>query len=85
MITTSGRGMLVFDDERLLAHARKVATQAREPVLYYEPTAIGYNCRMSNLLAGIGRARLSVADHLDHRSEEVWCYAGRCAVSSRGC
>ena len=56
IITTSGGGMLVSDDERLIAHARKLATQAREPVVHYEHTEIGYNYRMSNVLAGIGRA-----------------------------
>ena len=62
IITTSGGGMLVSDDERLIAHARKLATQAREPVPHYEHTEIGYNYRMSNVLAGIGRAQLKVLE-----------------------
>lgn len=62
IITTSGGGMLVSDDERLIAHARKLATQAREPVVHYEHTEIGYNYRMSNVLAGIGRAQLRVLE-----------------------
>lgn len=62
IITTSGGGMLVSDDEELIAHARKLATQAREPVPHYEHTEIGYNYRMSNVLAGIGRAQLKVLE-----------------------
>lgn len=62
IITTSGGGMLVSDDESLIAHARKLATQAREPVPHYEHTEVGYNYRMSNVLAGIGRAQLKVLE-----------------------
>lgn len=58
IITTSGGGMLVSHDERLIAHARKLATQAREPVPWYEHQEVGYNYRMSNLLAAVGRAQL---------------------------
>lgn len=58
IITTSGGGMLVSNDEKLIAHARKLATQAREPVPWYEHREVGYNYRMSNLLAAIGRAQL---------------------------
>lgn len=60
IITTSGGGMLVSDDERLIAHARKLATQAREPAPHYEHVEIGFNYRMSNVLAGIGRGQLQV-------------------------
>lgn len=62
IITTSGGGMLVTDDARLAAHARKLATQAREPAPHYQHTEIGYNYRLSNVLAGIGRAQLQVLD-----------------------
>ncbi|MGN9813138.1 DegT/DnrJ/EryC1/StrS family aminotransferase [Micromonospora sp. BQ11] len=58
IITTSGGGMLVSDDTALLAHARHLATQAREPVPHYEHRHIGYNYRLSNLLAALGRAQL---------------------------
>lgn len=58
IITTSGGGMLVSDDGQLIAHARKLATQAREPVPWYEHIEVGYNYRMSNLLAAVGRAQL---------------------------
>lgn len=50
--------MLVSHDERLIQHARKLATQAREPFPYYEHAEIGYNYRLSNLLAALGRAQL---------------------------
>jgi dTDP-4-amino-4,6-dideoxygalactose transaminase len=58
IITTSGGGMLVSHDGQLIAHARKLATQAREPCPYYEHAEVGYNYRMSNLLAAVGRAQL---------------------------
>ncbi|MCS7300842.1 MAG: DegT/DnrJ/EryC1/StrS family aminotransferase [Fimbriimonadales bacterium] len=58
IITTSGGGMLVSHDEQLIQHARKLATQAREPFPYYEHAEIGYNYRLSNLLAAVGRAQL---------------------------
>lgn len=62
IITTSGGGMLVSNDEKLIARARKLATQAREPAPHYEHVEIGYNYRMSNVLAGIGRAQLRVLE-----------------------
>jgi dTDP-4-amino-4,6-dideoxygalactose transaminase len=58
IITTSGGGMLVSSDVKLIAHARKLATQAREPVPWYEHAEVGYNYRLSNLLAAVGRAQL---------------------------
>ena len=62
IITTSGGGMLVTDDADLATHARKLATQAREPAPHYEHAEIGFNYRMSNVLAGIGRGQLRVLD-----------------------
>ncbi|MBC7604045.1 MAG: DegT/DnrJ/EryC1/StrS family aminotransferase [Ramlibacter sp.] len=62
IITTSGGGMLVADDEALVVRARKLSTQAREPSPHYEHTEIGFNYRMSNVLAGIGRGQLRVLD-----------------------
>jgi dTDP-4-amino-4,6-dideoxygalactose transaminase len=59
IITTSGGGALVSDDEELIARCRHLSTQAREPVLHYEHREIGYNYRMSNLLAALGRAQLA--------------------------
>lgn len=62
IITTSGGGMLVSEDAALIAHARKLATQAREPAPHYQHSEIGYNYRMSNVLAGIGRGQLEVLE-----------------------
>jgi dTDP-4-amino-4,6-dideoxygalactose transaminase len=63
VVTTSGGGMLVSRDPGVISHARKLATQAREPVVHYEHTEIGYNYRMSNVLAAIGRAQLEDLDN----------------------
>ena len=60
IITTSGGGMLVSDDQELIDKARFLATQAREPVAHYQHSEIGYNYRLSNILAGIGRGQLRV-------------------------
>jgi dTDP-4-amino-4,6-dideoxygalactose transaminase len=68
IITTSGGGMLVSEDEGLIKRARFLATQAREPAAHYEHTTIGYNYRMSNILAGVGRGQLKVlADRVNSR------------------
>ena len=60
IITTSGGGMLVSDDAALIERARFLATQARDPAPHYQHSAIGFNYRMSNVLAGIGRGQLRV-------------------------
>ena len=62
IITTSGGGMLVSEDEELIAHARKLATQARDPAPHYQHSEVGYNYRLSNLLAAVGRGQLQVLD-----------------------
>lgn len=62
IITTSGGGMLTSDDPEIVARARHLATQARETAPHYEHTEIGYNYRMSNILAGVGRGQLRVLD-----------------------
>ena len=58
IITTSGGGMAVSTDEALVRNVRHLATQARQPVSHYEHAEIGYNYRLSNLLAALGRAQL---------------------------
>jgi len=58
IMTTSGGGALLSDDQELVARARYLATQAREPAPHYEHTTVGYNYRMSNLLAAVGRGQL---------------------------
>jgi dTDP-4-amino-4,6-dideoxygalactose transaminase len=62
IITTSGGGMLVSDNAELIARARFFSTQARDPAPHYEHSEIGYNYRMSNILAGVGRGQLMVLD-----------------------
>jgi dTDP-4-amino-4,6-dideoxygalactose transaminase len=59
IITTSGGGMLVTDDAERARRVRHLATQAREPSVHYEHVDLGFNYRMSNLLAAIGRAQLA--------------------------
>jgi dTDP-4-amino-4,6-dideoxygalactose transaminase len=59
IITTSNGGMIVTDDGDLAGHVRKLSTQAREPAPHYEHREIGYNYRMSNVLAAIGVAQLA--------------------------
>ena len=58
VITTSSGGMIVSDDAELVARARHLATQAREPAPHYEHVEAGFNYRMSNLLAALGRSQL---------------------------
>ncbi|OZU89285.1 pyridoxal phosphate-dependent aminotransferase [Virgibacillus indicus] len=60
IITTSGGGMLVSDDSEAINRARFLASQARDPAPHYQHTVVGYNYRLSNLLAGVGRTQLQV-------------------------
>jgi len=62
IITTSGGGMLVGRDRALIQRARYLATQARSNVRHYEHEAVGFNYRLSNLLAAVGRAQLADLD-----------------------
>ncbi|WP_345801896.1 aminotransferase class I/II-fold pyridoxal phosphate-dependent enzyme [Microbacterium sp. AZCO] len=64
IMTTSGGGMLLTDDAELARRARYLATQARQPAVHYEHVDIGYNYRMSNLLAALGRAQLRRLDDM---------------------
>jgi dTDP-4-amino-4,6-dideoxygalactose transaminase len=70
IITTSGGGMLVARDPALIKRARFLATQAREPARHYEHRCIGFNYRMSNILAGVGRGQLrSLPARVDARRQ----------------
>ncbi len=62
IITTSGGGALLSDDKRMVERARFLATQARDPAPHYQHSTRGYNFRMSNLLAALGRAQLASLD-----------------------
>jgi len=72
IITTSGGGMLVSADKALIEHARKLSTQARDPAPHYEHSEIGYNYRMSNVLAAIGRGQLRVLEERVRRKREIF-------------
>jgi dTDP-4-amino-4,6-dideoxygalactose transaminase len=75
IITTSGGGMLVSSDRDLIRRARFLATQAREPASHYEHRQVGYNYRLSNVLAGIGRGQLRVlGDRVDRRRQVFHWY-----------
>lgn len=70
MITTSGGGALICEDVGLKNEIMWYATQAREAYPYYQHEAIGYNYRMSNICAGIGRGQMTVAQaHIDHHKK----------------
>lgn len=71
IITTSGGGMVVSDDKEAIDKMRYWATQAREPVLHYEHKEYGYNYRMSNILAGIGRGQLEILDLRIAQKKEI--------------
>ncbi|MDB5790411.1 MAG: aminotransferase class I/II-fold pyridoxal phosphate-dependent enzyme [Massilia sp.] len=62
IITTSGGGMLLADDPELIKRAVFLATQARDPARHYQHSEIGFNYRMSNILAGVGRGQLRVLE-----------------------
>ena len=71
ILTTSGGGMLITDDAEVAAHVRHLATQAREPAPHYEHAEVGYNYRMSNLLAAVGRGQLRNLDAKIARRREI--------------
>ena len=72
IITTSGGGMLVSDDEERIQKVRFWATQAREKARHYEHKEIGYNYRMSNIVAGIGRGQLKVLDKRIEQKTDIY-------------
>lgn len=74
IITTSGGGMLVSNDLEGIEKSRYWATQARQPYPYYYHTEIGYNYRMSNIVAGIGRGQLLHLDEHKKRKTEIYNY-----------
>ena len=72
IITTSGGGMLATEDATLAVHARHLATQARDPFPHYHHSEIGYNYRMSNVVAAIGVGQMEVLDERVQRKREVF-------------
>jgi dTDP-4-amino-4,6-dideoxygalactose transaminase len=71
IMTTSGGGMLLSDDLELVERARYLSTQARTPAPWYEHVDIGFNYRMSNILAALGRAQLTRLDAMVARRREI--------------
>jgi dTDP-4-amino-4,6-dideoxygalactose transaminase len=71
IMTTSGGGMLLSKHEDLIEHARYLSTQARDPAEFYEHTEIGFNYRLSNVLAALGRAQLSRLDSMLARRRAI--------------
>jgi dTDP-4-amino-4,6-dideoxygalactose transaminase len=71
IMTTSGGGMLLSNNEDLIERARYLSTQARQPAEYYEHTEIGFNYRLSNVLAALGRAQLSRLDGMLARRRAI--------------
>ncbi len=71
IITTSGGGMLVTQSSQLAERARHLSTQAREPFSHFEHAIVGYNYRLSNLLAALGRAQLGGLDSRIERRKQI--------------
>lgn len=72
IITTSGGGMLVSNDEKKIEKVRFWATQSRDPARHYEHSELGFNYRLSNVLAGIGRGQLKVLDKRVKKKKEIY-------------
>jgi dTDP-4-amino-4,6-dideoxygalactose transaminase len=74
IITTSGGGALLSNDEELIVKARFLATQARDKAPHYQHSHIGYNYRMSNILAGIGRGQIKVINDRINKRREIFFF-----------
>ena len=72
IITTSGGGMVVSDDKDLIEKVKFWATQARDPEIYYQHSELGFNYRMSNVLAAIGRGQLRVLEERVEKKREIF-------------
>nr|WP_275542451.1 aminotransferase class I/II-fold pyridoxal phosphate-dependent enzyme [Macrococcus epidermidis] len=72
IITTSGGGMLMTDDDELTKKARFLSTQARDQAIHYQHSVVGYNYRLSNVCAGIGRGQMEVLDDRVNRRREIF-------------
>lgn len=74
IITTSGGGMLVSNNEEKIAKVRFWATQSRDQARHYQHSELGFNYRMSNVVAGIGRGQLKVLDQRVEKKREIFSY-----------
>ncbi len=77
IITTSGGGMLVSNNEERIAKARFWATQSRDPAPHYQHSELGFNYRMSNIIAGIGRGQLKVLQQRIARKKYIFDFYSR--------
>lgn len=84
IITTSGGGMLASHNKALIDEARFLSQQARDPAPHYEHTTYGYNYRMSNIVAAIGRGQLEVLDERVARRREIFAQYSRHLSTIRG-
>jgi dTDP-4-amino-4,6-dideoxygalactose transaminase len=71
IMTTSGGGMLLSPDQTVVDRARYLSTQARQPAVHYEHTDIGFNYRLSNLLAALGRAQFARLPEMQARRRDI--------------
>jgi len=74
IITTSGGGMLLTDRSEFVLKAKKLSTQSREEALHYEHAQVGYNYRLSNILAALGRAQLKSLDQYVEKRRKIFNY-----------
>jgi dTDP-4-amino-4,6-dideoxygalactose transaminase len=72
IVTTSGGGALVARNKKVIERARHLATQARDPAPHYQHSEVGYNYRLSNLLAAVGRAQLGVLEKRVERKRAIF-------------
>jgi dTDP-4-amino-4,6-dideoxygalactose transaminase len=76
ILTTSGGGALITDDAALAQQTRFLATQAKDDAPYYQHSEVGYNYRLSNLLAGIGRGQMELLEERVKRRREIFAWYG---------
>lgn len=84
IITTSGGGMLVSDDEEKISKTRFWATQSRDKARHYQHSELGFNYRMSNVVAGIGRGQLKVLDKRVEKKKYIFSFYKRELGDLRG-
>lgn len=84
IITTSGGGMLVSDDEERISKVRFWSTQSRDQARHYQHSELGFNYRMSNVVAGIGRGQLKVLDKRVEKKKYIFEYYKRELVNLEG-
>ncbi|MBA4322765.1 MAG: hypothetical protein C0408_08110, partial [Odoribacter sp.] len=84
IITTSGGGALVSDNEEYIRKARFLATQARDKAPHYQHSEIGYNYRMSNIVAGIGRGQMEVIEERVRQRRENYNFYKRNLAGIKG-